>query len=68
MSGERKMTIQSVTRVREAGLRRLVTISTRVRRFAGVLAIAERFPEVYQVGPPRYRHFFQVLTEWQSRI
>src|ERR1700726_3616616 len=36
-----------VMRARRAGLSRLVTISTRVRRFAGVLAIAERFPEVY---------------------
>src|ERR1700722_10192545 len=36
-----------VMRARGAGLSRLVTISTRVRRFAGVLAIAERFPEVY---------------------
>src|SRR5580704_5293553 len=47
-----------VTRVREAGLGRLVTISTRVRRFAGVLAIAERFPEVYcSIGThPHYAH------------
>ena len=36
-----------VMRARGAGLSRMVTISTRVRRFAGVLAIAERFPEVY---------------------
>ena len=36
----------------------MVTISTRVRRFAGVLAIAERFPEVYcSVGThPHYAH------------
>ena len=47
-----------VTRVREAGLGRLVTISPRVRRFAGVLAIAERFPEVYcSIGThPHYAH------------
>ncbi len=47
-----------VTRAREAGLGRLVTISTRVRRVAGVLAIAERFPDVYcSVGThPHYAH------------
>jgi TatD DNase family protein len=47
-----------VMRARAAGLARLVTISTRVRRFAGVLAIAERFPDVYcSVGThPHYAH------------
>jgi TatD DNase family protein len=47
-----------VTRARAAGLLRLVSISTRVRRFAGLLAIAERFPEVYcSVGThPHYAH------------
>ena len=48
-----------VMRARGAGLlSRLVTISTRVRRFAGVLAIAERFPDVYcSVGThPHYAH------------
>src|SRR5215831_1990405 len=47
-----------VTRARAAGLSRMVTISTRVRRFAGVLAIAERFPDVYcSVGThPHYAH------------
>ena len=47
-----------VARARAAGLARMVTISTRVRRFAGVLAIAERFPEVYcSVGThPHYAH------------
>ena len=48
-----------VMRARGAGLlSRLVTISTRVRRFAGVLAIAERFPEVYcSIGThPHYAH------------
>jgi len=47
-----------VARARAAGLTRLVTISTRVRRFAGVLAIAERFPDVYcSVGThPHYAH------------
>jgi len=47
-----------VTRARTAGLMRLVSISTRVRRFAGLLAIAERFPEVYcSVGThPHYAH------------
>jgi TatD DNase family protein len=47
-----------VARARAAGLKRMVTISTRVRRFAGVLSIAERFPEVYcSVGThPHYAH------------
>jgi TatD DNase family protein len=47
-----------VARARTAGIARLVTISTRVRRHAGVLAITERFPEVYcSVGThPHYAH------------
>jgi TatD DNase family protein len=47
-----------VARAGDAGLSRLVTISTRVRRFAGVLAIAERFPNVFcSVGThPHYAH------------
>ena len=47
-----------VTRARGAGIERLVTISTRVRRQAALLAIAERFPEVYcSVGThPHYAH------------
>jgi TatD DNase family protein len=36
-----------VARARAAGIGRLVTISTRVKRFAQVAAIAERFPDVY---------------------
>ena len=36
-----------VGRARAAGVGRIVTISTRVKRHAGLLAIAERFPEVY---------------------
>src|SRR5262249_39776252 len=36
-----------VARAREAGIARIVTISTRVKRHAEVLAIAERFPDVY---------------------
>lgn len=36
-----------VARARAAGIARMVTISTRVRRFAGVLAIAERFDDIY---------------------
>src|SRR6202045_3681744 len=45
-------------RARGAGIARLVTISTRVHRFAGVLAIAERFADVYcSVGThPHYAH------------
>jgi TatD DNase family protein len=47
-----------VARAGDAGLMRLVTISTRVRRFAGVLAIAERFPNVFcSVGThPHHAH------------
>jgi TatD DNase family protein len=47
-----------VARAGAAGVARMVTISTRVRRFAGVLSIAERFPEVYcSVGThPHYAH------------
>jgi TatD DNase family protein len=36
-----------VARARAAGIGRFVTISTRVKRFAQVSAIAERFPDVY---------------------
>jgi TatD DNase family protein len=47
-----------VARARAAGIARLVTISTRVRRFADVLAIAERFADVYcSVGThPHHAH------------
>src|SRR3982750_206273 len=36
-----------VARAETAGIGRIVTISTRVRRLAGLLAITERFPNVY---------------------
>jgi len=36
-----------VARAESAGIGRIVTISTRVRRFAGLIQIAERFPNVY---------------------
>ena len=36
-----------VARAQAAGVGRIVTISTRVKRHAEVLAIAERFPDVY---------------------
>src|SRR4029450_2757988 len=36
-----------VARAQTAGVGRIVTISTRVKRHAEVLAIAERFPDVY---------------------
>jgi len=36
-----------VARAKAAGIGRLVTISTRVRRLDGLLAITDRFPEVY---------------------
>jgi TatD DNase family protein len=47
-----------VARARAAGIARMVTVSTRVHRFAGVLAIAERFTDVYcSVGThPHYAH------------
>jgi TatD DNase family protein len=47
-----------VARARAAGIDRIVTISTRVRRQAALLAIAERFPEVYcSIGThPHYAH------------
>src|SRR5262249_44737414 len=47
-----------VGRAQAAGLARIVTISTRVRRHGEVLAIAERFDEVYcSVGThPHHAH------------
>src|SRR5690606_23400045 len=36
-----------IARARAAGVRRMVTISTRVKRFDGIRAIAEAYPEVY---------------------
>jgi TatD DNase family protein len=36
-----------VTRAKAGGIGRILTISTRVRRLEALLAIAERFPEVY---------------------
>src|SRR5208282_3648127 len=47
-----------VARARAAGVERMVTISTRVHRHGEVLAIAERFAEVYcSVGThPHYAH------------
>jgi TatD DNase family protein len=47
-----------ILRARQAGIARLVTISTRVRRHSEVLAIAERFADVYcSVGThPHYAH------------
>jgi TatD DNase family protein len=47
-----------VARARAAGIERMVTISTRVRRQADLLAIADRFTEVFcSVGThPHYAH------------
>jgi len=47
-----------VGRAQAAGIGRIVTISTRIRRQAEVLAIAERFPDVYcSVGThPHHAH------------
>jgi TatD DNase family protein len=36
-----------VERARQAGIGRIVTISTRVKKYAQVLAIAEKFPDVF---------------------
>src|SRR5262245_11224202 len=47
-----------MARARAAGVGRIITISTRVRRHAEVLAIAERFPDVFcSVGThPHHAH------------
>jgi TatD DNase family protein len=47
-----------VARAQAAGVGRMVSISTRVRRQAGLIAIAERFPDVYcSIGThPHYAH------------
>jgi TatD DNase family protein len=47
-----------ISRAQAAGIERLLTISTRVKRHANVLAIAEHFPQVYcSVGThPHYAH------------
>jgi TatD DNase family protein len=47
-----------VARARDAGIGRIVTISTRVRRLPGLLAIAERFDDVFcSVGThPHHAH------------
>ena len=47
-----------VGRARDAGIGRIVTISTRIKRQAGLLAIAERFPDVFcSVGThPHHAH------------
>jgi TatD DNase family protein len=47
-----------VARARAAGIERMVTISTRVKRQGDLLAITERFPDVYcSVGThPHYAH------------
>src|SRR2546430_6228672 len=47
-----------VARAQAAGIARLVTISTRVKRHAEGLGIAERFPDVYcSLGThPHYAH------------
>ena len=39
-----------VARAQAAGIGRIVTISTRVRRLGGLLEIAERFPERLLLG------------------
>ena len=39
-----------VGRAQDAGVGRIVTISTRVKKHGDLLAIAERFPDVYLLG------------------
>ena len=58
-----------VARARAAGIERMVTISTRVARQADLLAIAERFPDVYcSVGThPHYAHEELDVTRGRSR-
>ncbi len=53
-----------VARARAAGIARMVTISTRVHRHAGLLAIAERFADVYcSIGThPHYVHEESEIT------
>jgi len=53
-----------VARARTAGIARMVTISTRVHRYAGLIAIAERFADVYaSVGThPHYAHEESEIT------
>jgi TatD DNase family protein len=49
-----------VARAESAGIGRIVTISTRVKRLAGLLAIAERFPNVYcSVGEAGLDYFYE---------
>src|SRR5260370_456586 len=47
-----------VARAQAAGIGRLVTVSTRVKRRAGLVAIADRFPDVYcSIGThPHHAH------------
>ena len=47
-----------LVRARAAGVERMVTISTRVRRQSALLALSERFPDVYcSIGThPHYAH------------
>ena len=54
----RRSSTAIVARAHAAGIGRMVSISTRVKRRAGLLAIAERFPEVYcSVGThPHHAH------------
>jgi TatD DNase family protein len=53
-----------VARARTAGIARMVTISTRVHWYAGLIAIAERFADVYaSVGThPHYAHEESEIT------
>src|SRR3972149_9887382 len=50
-----KETDAVVERARKAGIGRMVTISTRVKRFPEVRAIAERFDDLFcSIGPPAH--------------
>ena len=60
-----------VTRARTAGIGRMVTISTRVRKHAQVLAIAEKFPDIFcSVGthPHNAHEELDISTEALMKI
>src|SRR6266542_2146883 len=50
-----------VTRARAAGIGRMVTISTRVKKHAQVLAIAEKFPDVFCSVGTHPHHAYEEL-------
>src|SRR5260370_16455149 len=58
-----------VARAKAAGIGRIVTICTRVRKFAQVLAIAERFPEIFcSVGTHPHNAHEELDVDAKARI